>query len=104
MGYCRFIIGDLKNLFKKKKKSGQEDYDRLRPLSYPGTDVFVLVYSIARYLEFRFIFTDIILINTISRASFENLQKYYAEVTHHCPTAQIIIVGNKLDLKDKRQV
>ena len=25
--------------------AGQEDYDRLRPLSYPGTDVFCLVYA-----------------------------------------------------------
>lgn len=46
---------------------GQEDYDRLRPLSYPGTDVFVLCYAID------------------SRASFENLEKWLAEVNHHVP-------------------
>ena len=35
---------------------GKEDYDRLRPLSYPQTDVFLLVFS------------------KTSRASFENIQ------------------------------
>ena len=44
--------------------AGQEDYDRLRPLSYPQTDVFLLCYSI------------------MSRASFANIKsKWFPEVT-----------------------
>jgi len=28
--------------------AGQEDYDRLRPLSYPQTDVFLICFSVVR--------------------------------------------------------
>ncbi|KJE94298.1 Rac1 protein [Capsaspora owczarzaki ATCC 30864] len=67
--------------------AGQEDYDRLRPLSYPGTDVFVLAYSI------------------ISRHSFANLEKWRAEIHHHCPGVPVVLVGTKLDLASShRQV
>ena len=62
--------------------AGQEDYDRLRPLSYPATDVFLLCYSI------------------VSRASFENCaSKWIPELRHHCPGAPIILVANKIDLR-----
>ena len=62
--------------------SGQEDYDRLWPLSFPQTDVFLLAFSL------------------ISRASFENAkQKWYPELKHHCPGVPIICVGTKLDLR-----
>ncbi|KAH3758879.1 Rac1 protein [Pelomyxa schiedti] len=66
--------------------AGQEDYDRLRPLSYPQTDVFLVVYSI------------------VSAPSFCNLEKWIAEVRHHCPKAHLVIAGNKCDLDDKRKV
>lgn len=56
--------------------AGQEDYDRLRPLSYPQTDVFLICFSIA------------------SPSSFENVtSKWYPEIKHHCPDAPIILVG-----------
>ena len=34
--------------------SGQEDYDRLRPLSYPQTDVFIICFSIKSFYSCLF--------------------------------------------------
>eukprot|EP01108_Squamamoeba_japonica_P002358 TRINITY_DN210_c0_g1_i1.p1 TRINITY_DN210_c0_g1~~TRINITY_DN210_c0_g1_i1.p1 ORF type:complete len:195 (+),score=58.97 TRINITY_DN210_c0_g1_i1:130-714(+) len=63
--------------------AGQEDYDRLRPLSYPQTDVFLICFSI------------------ISPSSFENVSaKWYPEVSHHCPNTPLLLVGTKLDLRE----
>ncbi|KAI5357459.1 Putative small GTP-binding protein [Septoria linicola] len=67
--------------------AGQEDYDRLRPLSYPQTDVFLICFSV------------------VSPASFTNVaEKWYPEITHHCPGVPIILVGTKKDLKDNPEV
>ena len=55
---------------------------RLRPLSYPQTDVFLVCYSI------------------ISPASFENVKsKWYPEIQHHCAGTPIMLVGTKSDLR-----
>jgi Ras-related C3 botulinum toxin substrate 1 len=59
--------------------AGQEDYDRLRPLSYPQTDVFVLCFSV------------------ISPTSFTNIiNKWMPEIRHHCPDKPIILCGEKI--------
>jgi GTPase SAR1 family protein len=35
------------------EKIGQEDYDRLRPLSYPQTDVFLVCFSVVSPSSFE---------------------------------------------------
>jgi len=64
--------------------AGQEDYDKLRPLSYPQTDVFLVCYSV------------------ISRDSFENIKsKWMKEIA---PIgAPFIIVGTKEDLRHDKK-
>lgn len=63
--------------------AGQEDYDRLRPLSYPHTDVFLICFS---------------LVNRITMNSVRN--KWVPEIQHYCPKATWILVGTKADLRD----
>ena len=65
--------------------AGQEDYDRLRPLSYPNTDVFLVCYSI------------------ISPTSLENVgNKWLPEIRHHCPAAPFLLVGTKSDIRNDK--
>lgn len=63
--------------------AGQEDYDRLRPLSYPDTDVILMCFSID------------------SPDSLQNIpEKWVPEVKHFCPNVPIVLVGNKKDLRN----
>jgi len=67
--------------------AGQEDYDRLRPLSYPGADIVLLCFS------------------TVNRASFQAIKdKWYPEVHHYVPTIPYILVGTKIDCRENKQV
>ncbi|CAI0392834.1 unnamed protein product [Linum tenue] len=61
--------------------AGQEDYNRLRPLSYRGADVFILAFSL------------------ISKASYENVsKKWIPELKHYAPGVPIVLVGTKLGI------
>ncbi|BFZ22602.1 hypothetical protein BsWGS_25640 [Bradybaena similaris] len=61
---------------------GLSEYDKLRPLAYPGTDVFLLCFDLN------------------NKASADNIKlKWKPEVEEHCPQVPIILVGTKLDLR-----
>ena len=61
--------------------AGQEGYERLRTLSYPETDIFLMCFCID------------------SEASLKNVEaKWWPEVGHHCPDGKFILVGLKGDL------
>jgi len=62
--------------------AGQEDYDKLRPLSYPQTDVFLVCFAVN------------------SKASLQNvLDKWYPEVHYHNRSAPVVLIGTKADLR-----
>jgi len=63
--------------------AGQEDYDRLRPLCYASTDVFLICFSVD------------------SSVSMENVRKKWVpEVRRKSPGAKIVLCGTKLDLRN----
>ncbi|KRX44862.1 DNA replication licensing factor mcm7 [Trichinella murrelli] len=67
--------------------AGQEDYDRLRPLSYPQTDVFLVCFSV------------------VSPSSYENVkEKWVPEITHHCAKTPFLLAGTQIDLREDSSV
>jgi len=77
----------LKNFNINSNNIGQEDYDRIRPLSYPDSHVILICFSID------------------SPDSLENVEeKWISEVLHFCPKLSIILVGCKKDLRNDPNV
>jgi small GTP-binding protein len=67
--------------------AGQTEYDKLRPIAYRGTDIFLVCYSV------------------VDVQSRENvIKKWVPEIRHHVPSAKILIVGTKTDLREDRHV
>ncbi|KAL3271380.1 hypothetical protein HHI36_021864 [Cryptolaemus montrouzieri] len=67
--------------------AGEEDYDRLRPLSYPRTDIVIICFNVDNPI------------------SLQNIHlKWYPEVRHFCPFVPILLVATKLDLRYNRNI
>ncbi|EEH23496.2 hypothetical protein PABG_05707 [Paracoccidioides brasiliensis Pb03] len=64
--------------------AGQEEFDRLRSLSYDDTQVIMLCFSVD------------------SNDSLENVEsKWLAEIAEHCAGAKIVLVALKCDLREE---
>ena len=62
--------------------NAHDDYDRLRPLSYPQTDVFLLCFPLN------------------NPVSYDRVRsKWFPEINCFCPDVPIVLVGTKLDLR-----
>ncbi|EFA86112.1 hypothetical protein PPL_00672 [Heterostelium album PN500] len=60
---------------------GRAEYDRIRVLCYPSTDLFLICFSV------------------VNQESFANVSgRWYPEIRQHCPDTPFILVGTKSDL------
>ncbi|XP_042142718.1 ras-like GTP-binding protein Rho1 isoform X1 [Ixodes scapularis] len=67
--------------------AGEEDYDRLRPLSYSQASAVLVCFALD------------------NRDSFVNVEfKWEPEIRHYLPKVPIVLVGNKLDLRESHMV
>jgi small GTP-binding protein len=73
----RFIIWDL---------AGQSQFQRVRPSYLANAEAGILVYDVT------------------NRKSYENIENWNNEIIKASPNISLILVGNKIDLKDNRKV
>ncbi len=63
--------------------AGAQDYDRLRPLSYNNTDVFIVCFSVVSPTSFASVF-----------------EKWIPELRHHAPHTPFVLLGTQTDLRE----
>ena len=82
--------------------AGQEDYDRLRPLSYPQTDVFLICFSLVSPPSYENVRTKVTSAHAALRdcRSLTCVSQWFPEISHHAPQTSIVLVGTKLDLRE----
>ncbi|VDN83078.1 unnamed protein product [Brugia pahangi] len=64
--------------------AGEDDYNTLRPLSYPDADLFIVCYSVERPESLKSV-----------------AEKWIPEIRRFCPDVPILIVGNKKDIRNE---
>ena len=84
--YCMQVkIDELRFELNLWDTGGGEEYDVLRPLSYPGAHIFLVCFSVAE------------------PASFKKVEDYWVpEIKRFCPDTPFILLGTKVDLRGDR--
>lgn len=80
------VIDDVTIALSLWDTAGQEDWNKLRPLSYPNTDVILVCFSVD------------------NRDSLYHVEEVWVpEVKQHCPDIPILLIGNKTDLREDKE-
>ena len=67
------------------KKKGQNDFDRIRIMSYNDVNCFIVCFSV------------------VDSVSFDNIiARWIPELHHHSPNTPIVLVGTKLDMREDK--
>ncbi len=66
--------------------AGQERFSHIRPMYFRGARGSIIVYDVT------------------NKKSFENVGNWLEEVKKHCDRIPLLLVGNKIDLEDQREV
>ncbi|XP_030070818.1 rho-related GTP-binding protein RhoJ [Microcaecilia unicolor] len=76
-------VGGKQHLLGLYDTAGQEDYNQLRPLSYPNTDVFLICFSV------------------VNPASYHNVREEWVSELKTCmPHVPYVLIGTQIDLRD----
>lgn len=79
---CQMMVDGSEYILQLWDTAGQEDFDRLRLLSYPRTHVFIVCFQVT------------------SEDSLHNVKiKWRPEVQEHCGDTPVILCGLKIDLR-----
>jgi Ras family protein A len=81
--------------------AGQEEYDRLRPLSYPETDLLFVCFAIDCPNSLDNVMDKVRQMECLLDTQLTTIQ-WYPEVLHFCPYTPLVLVGLKSDLRTKR--
>ncbi|MGE3921177.1 MAG: GTP-binding protein [Gammaproteobacteria bacterium] len=81
-GSCFRVLNNHNVSFSFNATAGEEDYDRIRPISYTNTNVVIIAFSIIKSATFTAV-----------------REKWLPEIRHYLPNIPIVLVGIKSDLK-----